>query len=387
VPTSDAEPRDPFAGLADRLRGAAEAQSDRLAEAAERQRRKREQRQAEIERFVQHYPPPRTLRPIERDEWTDEVSRVAETAIPEDPSRASEPSEQDFEWMNDAKGSTFVALRAERVAALREEDADAVQRQNELAKELVRLRTPPTHSGTYPRRTRDQSKDPVIRPQITRAFTDDELERLSIHEMQQRVNEAKERVAEFEREVHSARILGPNGLGSLRVPILGGRPGTSSSGDSGLAIGSSQPGTGRSEPSSRRRNGDNDAHGHLPPPSPHMADAAAPQLECRTGAADGNGLPSAGGDATTEAIVEDRDRIAKERLRFKLGPANHSLREYHKKEKTGRQRVTVGELAKQVGLNPSYLSTRAKKLNLDLTPYLLLYGTPIYDPAMVIEEA
>jgi hypothetical protein len=67
-----------------------------------------------------------------------------------------------------------------------------------------------------------------------------------------------------------------------------------------------------------------------------------------------------------------------------LGVANHALRQTHKND--GKRRVTTRELAAQVGQHRSHLTTRAKDLGVDLEPYTLLYGPPVFDPLMVIEK-
>jgi hypothetical protein len=76
---------------------------------------------------------------------------------------------------------------------------------------------------------------------------------LSIQALQERIVPVRARVNELERELHSARTVGPGGLGSMRAPAPPGRSGTWSSGDSGQAVEPPETGAARSEGSSQRR--------------------------------------------------------------------------------------------------------------------------------------
>ena len=73
-------------------------------------------------------------------------------------------------------------------------------------------------------------------------------------------------------------------------------------------------------------------------------------------------------------------------LRYRLRVATHQLREEHARKRTGQKTVTRTELFKQVGKDRSYLTERAKDLGVDVRPYLLLYGPPVFDPRLVVES-
>jgi hypothetical protein len=101
---------------------------------------------------------------------------------------------------------------------------------------------------------------------------------------------------------------------------------------------------------------------------------------------DASGSMSNSHQSADETPAEMRRRLATEHLKYRLGVANHTLREHHKQKKDGQRSVTQAELAKQMSLDRTYLNTRARELGIDLKPYTLLYGPPVFDPLMVIER-
>jgi hypothetical protein len=75
---------------------------------------------------------------------------------------------------------------------------------------------------------------------------------------------------------------------------------------------------------------------------------------------------------------EQRRQAAANELRRQLALANAELRKNPRLKK--QPKVSRRTLASTVGLNRQYLTERAGKLEVDLTPYTLLYGPPPPDP-------
>jgi hypothetical protein len=134
VPTPDTREPDPYADSLDRLRQLIQARRAEQARQRAEEARRAQQRQAAIESFEQTFPPPPSLRAVEREEWIATAKKVAEELYPE---RGPSPTDLDLHGIDDPTGAAFLAIRAERVAALHRTLSELIQRQSELAEEHV----------------------------------------------------------------------------------------------------------------------------------------------------------------------------------------------------------------------------------------------------------
>jgi hypothetical protein len=117
----------------------------------------------------------------------------------------------------------------------------------------------------------------------------------------------------------------------------------------------------------------------LPPDKPNIGDEAT---------ALGEGVITPSEDDSVRQGEDDpapANKRATERLRYRLGLANHALRQYWKEKDPSKRTVTVKELVAQMGIkHATDLSTRARKFNIDLTVYKQLNGDPVFDPKYII---
>jgi hypothetical protein len=149
VAPSDARSGDPFITAEaewEQLRQERRERLDAEAQLLDAEAQLDEARNNAIRRFAEKYPPLPQFDARECIDWIDLVTAVATEVFHPGGSAERQLSASDVDWMEDETGVAFRALRSERAAALCRSVAERIERQEALADEVVKWRTPRTAS-------------------------------------------------------------------------------------------------------------------------------------------------------------------------------------------------------------------------------------------------